>query len=136
MYRVSPFTYLVSALLSAGVANNEVRCATLELLTFNPPTGQTCGQYMEVFSEMTGGMVYNPDSVQNCEYCSMASTNTFLASVFSFYSQRWRNFGLMWAYIIFNAFAAVFIYWLARVPKQRTRINAGQVWNWVSRIRK
>lgn len=28
-----------------------------------------------------------------------------------------RNFGIIWAYIIFNGFAAVFLYWLVRVPK-------------------
>ncbi|KAH8816616.1 ATP-binding cassette transporter [Xylogone sp. PMI_703] len=118
MYRVSPFTYLVSALLSVGVANNEVKCAPLELLTLNPPSGQTCGQYLNPFAEVAGGVVYNPSAAERCQYCSMASTNTFLASVFSFYDQRWRNFGLMWVYINFNAFAAVMIYWLARVPRK------------------
>ncbi|RFU28656.1 hypothetical protein B7463_g7693, partial [Scytalidium lignicola] len=118
MYRVSPFTYLVSALLSVGVANNDVKCATLELLTLNPPSGQTCGQYLGPFAQLAGGVVYNPSATEKCQYCSMSSTNTFLASVFSFYDQRWRNFGLMWVYILFNVFAAVMIYWLARVPRK------------------
>ncbi|KAG9723024.1 hypothetical protein KCU73_g13820, partial [Aureobasidium melanogenum] len=30
----------------------------------------------------------------------------------------WRNFGILWVYIIFNAVAAVGIYWLVRVPKK------------------
>ncbi|KIN00043.1 hypothetical protein OIDMADRAFT_126522 [Oidiodendron maius Zn] len=118
MYRVSPFTYLVSALLSTGVANNEVQCAPLEVLKLNPPIGQTCGEYLADFAQMAGGAIYNPAATTSCEYCSMASTNTFLASVFSFYDQRWRNFGLMLVYIVFNAFAALGIYWLARVPRK------------------
>jgi hypothetical protein len=34
------------------------------------------------------------------------------------YDLRWRNFGIMWAFIIFNVFGAVLFYWLARVPKK------------------
>jgi ATP-binding cassette subfamily G (WHITE) protein 2 (PDR) len=118
MYRVSPFTYLVSALLSTGLGNNEVRCAALELATFNPPSGQTCGEYMAAFVQMTGGAIYNPAATESCQFCPMSDTNMFLASVYSFYDQRWRNFGLMWVYIVFNAFAAVGLYWFARVPRR------------------
>ncbi|OCK85345.1 hypothetical protein K432DRAFT_413340 [Lepidopterella palustris CBS 459.81] len=119
MYRVSPFTYLVSALLSTGLANNIVQCADLEVLRIEPPSGQTCGEYMAAYMNMAGGAVYNPAATENCEFCPLVDTNVFLTSVYSFYSQRWRNFGIMWAFIIFNAFAAVFLYWLARVPKRR-----------------
>ena len=34
-----------------------------------------------------------------------------------YHSNMWRNFGILWAYIIFNIFAALGVYWLARVPK-------------------
>lgn len=27
----------------------------------------------------------------------------------------WRNFGLFWAYVVFNVFAAAFLYWAFRV---------------------
>jgi hypothetical protein len=104
MYRISPFTYLIGAFLSTGLANYEVRCSSLELATFNPPSGQTCGEYIEAFVKMTGGAIYNPNAVQDCKYCPMSTTNIFLASVYSFYDERWRNFGLMWVYIVFNAF--------------------------------
>lgn len=33
-------------------------------------------------------------------------------------ADRWRNFGIMWAFIIFNIFGALFLYWLTRVPKK------------------
>lgn len=35
------------------------------------------------------------------------------------YSNRWRDFGILFAYIIFNIFMAVFLYWLVRVPKHK-----------------
>ncbi|KAL7268765.1 Multidrug resistance protein [Rhizina undulata] len=117
MYRVSPFTYLVSAMLSTGVANNVVECASIELATFNPPSGQTCLEYMTAYMSLAGGKLIDPNATSQCKFCSITSTNTFLASVDITYDDRWRNFGLMCVYIIFNLCAAVGIYWLARVPK-------------------
>jgi ABC-type multidrug transport system permease subunit len=120
MYRVSPFTYLVDAMLSVGVANTAVVCAANELRHFNPPSGQTCFEYMNAFinSPYGGGYLIDNNATTDCSYCSLGSTNQFLAAVSSTYEHRWRNFGILWAFIIFNAFAAVFLYWLIRVPKK------------------
>jgi ATP-binding cassette subfamily G (WHITE) protein 2 (PDR) len=117
MYRVSPFTYLLSAFLSTGLANAPVTCATAELVTITPFANQTCAQYMAPYMQLAGGMLLNPDAAADCLYCSIAQTDAFLASIGSEFSQRWRNFGIMWAYVLFNAAAAVALYWLARVPK-------------------
>ncbi|KAF8850810.1 hypothetical protein BDZ45DRAFT_708183 [Acephala macrosclerotiorum] len=117
MYRVSPFTYLLSAFLSTGLANAPVTCATAEFVTITPFANQTCAQYMAPYMQLAGGTVINPDAVADCLYCSIGQTDVFLASIGSKFSQRWRNLGIMWAYVLFNAGAAVGLYWLARVPK-------------------
>lgn len=124
MYRVSPFTYLVSAMLSTGLANTAVVCAANEILTFNPRAGETCGAYMSAYISANGGYLNNPSATSDCHFCSLSSTNTFLAAVSSSYSERWRNFGIMWVYIIFNAFAAVLLYYLVRVPKTKGKRKA------------
>ncbi|KAF4631501.1 hypothetical protein G7Y89_g6633 [Cudoniella acicularis] len=117
MYRVSPFTYLLSAFLSTSLANAPVTCGAAELVSISPFANQTCAQYMAPYIQLVGGTVINPDAVADCLYCSIAETNVFLESIGSEFSERWRNFGIMWAYVIFNATAAVGLYWLARVPK-------------------
>ncbi|KAI1637777.1 ABC-2 type transporter-domain-containing protein [Biscogniauxia mediterranea] len=119
MYRVSPFTYLVSAMLSTGVANTSVECASNEYVTFDPPAGQTCETYMQPQLEYIGGYLKagTENLTSNCVYCSLKDTNVFLASAKSNYDDRWRNFGILWAYIVFNVFGALFLYWLTRVPK-------------------
>ena len=38
-------------------------------------------------------------------------------------ADRWRNFGIMFAYIIFNVFGALFLYWLTRVPKKSKKAD-------------
>ncbi|GME43998.1 ABC transporter-like protein [Neofusicoccum parvum] len=118
MYYMSPFTYLVSGMLSTGVANTAVECASNEYLSFQPSDGQTCQQYLSNYTQATGGYLLEPDSRSDCQFCSMSSTNTFIASVDIYWKDAWRNFGIMWIYIIFNIFGALFIYWLARVPKK------------------
>ncbi|RAK73142.1 pleiotropic drug resistance family ABC transporter [Aspergillus fijiensis CBS 313.89] len=117
MYRVSPFTYLVSAMLSTGISGTKAVCESVEYLTFNPPNNQTCESYMKAYISVAGGYLEDPSATSNCQFCTISSTDTFLASVSSYFSDAWRNFGLMWVYIIFNIAAAVGIYWLARVPK-------------------
>ncbi|ORY61510.1 ABC-2 type transporter-domain-containing protein [Pseudomassariella vexata] len=117
MYRVSPFTYLISAMLSTAVANTNVQCAANELLRFNPPDGQTCGQYMEVYLQFAGGYLENAGDTANCTYCTISDTNVYLQNVRADYSDRWRNFGIFCVFIIFNIFGALAMYWITRVPK-------------------
>ena len=104
-------------MLSTALAGTNVVCDSLETLKIDPPANQTCGEYLNAFAEFAKGQVQNPDALSQCEYCAMAKTDDFLASVNSFAGDAWRNFGLMWVYIAFNIVGACLIYWLARVPK-------------------
>jgi len=119
MYRVSPFTYLVEGMLSTAVANQRVTCAANEYVTFQPPAGQTCQAYMAPYISTAGGYLEDPNATTDCNFCTYESTNVFLTGVSASYSHYWRDFGILWVYIIFNICAAVMIYWLARVPKKQ-----------------
>lgn len=128
MYRISPFTYLVSGMLSTAVANTEIVCAANEFILVEPPNGQTCAEYLDDYIKgyvfqgetfnPTGGYLEDVNATSQCQLCPMQSTNMYLAGVRSFYSERYRNFGLMWVYIIFNIAAALALYWLVRMPKK------------------
>ncbi|KAL2431395.1 ABC multidrug transporter C [Exophiala dermatitidis] len=121
MYRVSPFTYLIDGMLSTAVAHTTVTCANNEYLHFNPTNGQSCAEYMQPYIDTLGGYLLEPDARTNCSFCQIRSTDTFLAGISAHPKYMWRNFGLLWPYIIFNIFAAVFLYWLVRVPKNKGR---------------
>ncbi|KAI5464892.1 ABC-2 type transporter-domain-containing protein [Mariannaea sp. PMI_226] len=118
MYRLSPFSYMVSGMLSTAVANVKVTCASNEFLSFNPMANQTCGEFMDSYIKQVGGYVLNPDATDTCQFCAISDTNTYLAAVGAHYSDRWRNFGLLWVYVLFNMAAALFLYWLVRMPKK------------------
>ena len=117
MYRVSPGTYLVGGIMSASVAGSEVTCAPNEILQMQAPGNMTCGEFLGPYAKVAGGTVQNPASSDVCGFCSLATTNEFLAGFEIYYSDRWRDFGLLWVYIIVNIVAAMGLYWVFRVPK-------------------
>ncbi|UPK97200.1 hypothetical protein LCI18_008135 [Fusarium solani-melongenae] len=118
MYYVSPFTYLVGGMLSTAVANADVVCASNEWVSFTPPNGTTCAKFMESYIAQVGGKLQDPEATDKCSFCTIASTNVYLGAVNIDYADRWRNFGLLWVYVFFNMAAALFVYWLARMPKK------------------
>jgi ATP-binding cassette subfamily G (WHITE) protein 2 (PDR) len=93
MYRLSPFTYLVSGMLSVGLANSSVQCAEREYIIFDPANGSTCQEYTKTYRGNFGGYVNNPTANSACQFCSVDNTNTFLKAISSDYTQAWRNFG-------------------------------------------
>ncbi|GAA6034810.1 hypothetical protein NBRC10512_000393 [Rhodotorula toruloides] len=126
VYYASPFRYLAEALLATGVGGTRVQCATSELLSFPPPGGSTCGDYMATYIQAAGGYLVDPSSTSHCQFCSISDTNTFLKTFNYDYDHRWRDFGIMWIYIAFNVAAAILCYWLARMPKNPRKSRAGK----------
>lgn len=131
MYRVSPLTYLISGMLSAGLANIDVQCSDLEPVVIQPPSSVTCGTYLAAYIATAGGAVYNSNTTSNCEFCLVTESDVFLASVSSYYGERWRNFGLMWVYIAFNVFVTPVLYWYFRV---RGWPGFSRLGAWVNRV--
>lgn len=74
---------------------------------------------MAPYINLAGGYLTNgsEQSTSQCDFCPLASTNSFLSQVSITYDTRWRDFGLLWVYIGVNVALAIFLYWLARVPK-------------------
>ncbi|OAA64160.1 ABC-2 type transporter [Akanthomyces lecanii RCEF 1005] len=121
MYRVSPFTYLVSAILSTGLANTEVTCAANEYVKFDPPNGSTCNDFLKDYVDKAGGYLLNPDATSECNFCTIKDTNVYLKTLSSSYTHRWRDFGIGMVYIVVNIAGALVLYWLVRMPKSKNK---------------
>ncbi|KAK4448665.1 ABC transporter-like protein [Podospora aff. communis PSN243] len=117
MYRVSPFTYWIGGIVSTMVHERPVVCSSAEMLVFDPPRGATCGEYLAPLAGQMPGTLGNPNATAGCEYCTISVADQFLASVDIFWSERWRNFGLMWVYIVFNIAVAIGAYYVFRVKR-------------------
>ena len=123
MYHVTPFTYLVEALVTNGgytypifecvrlscysrvVAGGgrAIRCAERELVSMDPPSGQTCGEFLGPYIEFAGGYLTNANDEASCHFCPVSDADTQLFnSVNMSFSHRWRDVGFLCAYIVFN----------------------------------
>jgi ATP-binding cassette subfamily G (WHITE) protein 2 (PDR) len=115
MYRVSPLTYIVGGIAASGLHGHPVQCSESEISVFNPPGGSTCGAYLEAYLEEVPGQLYNPAATSECQYCSLSNSDQFLSLSAISWSTRWRNFGIVWAYIVINICIAVTLYYVFRV---------------------
>lgn len=117
MYHLSPFTYLISGYASNVLHDVPVVCANKELNLFTPPGNgtMTCLEYAGPYLEMAFGYLKNPDATENCEYCRYKVGDEFLLGVNMKWSERWRNSGLLWAYIFFNIVLVFGFFYLTRV---------------------
>lgn len=117
MYRVSPLTYLIHGLVSAGVANMEMACSSTELLRVQSPPNLTCGAYFREYMAQAGGQVMNPLSTGECLFCPITDANSVISGFGVEVEYRWRDFAIFTVYVMFNILVTFGLYWLARVPK-------------------
>ncbi|ODV90247.1 hypothetical protein CANCADRAFT_103973 [Tortispora caseinolytica NRRL Y-17796] len=122
MYRCNPITYFIQGVLSVGLADSTVECASYEYVSLEAVPGTNCEEYLSRYMSVAGGYVLDPNATE-CRFCSMSSTNVFLESIDAFYSQAWRNIGIFICFIAFNYMATIFLYWLVRVPKKKDRVK-------------
>jgi len=120
MYRVSPFTYLIEAILGQAIGHQLINCADKELVTLQPPSGQTCGEFMAGFISNRGGYLTNPDASTACRFCSSRTTDQWMEPTFNiFYGHHWRDFGFFCVYITFNICAIYLLTYLVRVREHK-----------------
>ena len=117
MYYVSPFTYWIGGIVSTVLHGRAVECSPAETLVFSPPGGMTCGEYLAPLSGKTPGVLQNPSDGESCRYCGFAVADQYLAGVDVFWADRWRNFGIVWAYIVFDVAMAIGLYYVFGVKK-------------------
>ena len=58
---------------------------------------------MSPYISRAGGYLVNPNSTEDCRFCSFRNTDEFLDLSFNIkYSNRWRDVGIFIAFIVFN----------------------------------
>lgn len=107
MYWLSPFHYLLEGLLGAITHGVKITCASKEYAYFAAPPGQTCASYTDAYVRQAGGYVITA-SDGLCGFCQYADGDQFAASFNVYYNHKWRDYGIFWAYAIFN-FIWVFV---------------------------
>ncbi|KAF1982123.1 hypothetical protein K402DRAFT_397857 [Aulographum hederae CBS 113979] len=106
MYWLTPFKYLLEGFLGLLLSGQPVRCDPQEMAMFPPPPGQSCQSYAGPYAQMAGGYVQDMEGGL-CGFCQYADGDQFAASFNVFREFVWRDFGIFWAFIVFN-FAVVY----------------------------
>ncbi|KAI8968505.1 ABC-2 type transporter-domain-containing protein [Mycotypha africana] len=118
MYWLDPFHYYIEGLTVNELEHLVVECNESDLLKFPPPAGQTCGEYMANFFEAGNtGYITNPDAMQPelCGYCSYKSGPEYYETRNQWSaSHKWRNFGILVAFFVFNVFVFLLLVFLKR----------------------
>lgn len=119
VYYISPYTYLIGGLVANSLSGMTVTCAQSELNIFNPPTGQTCQSFAGAFVEVSGKLL-NPNATSACEYCRYSIGDQYLQTLNMSFDDRWRNFGFMFVYIVFNTTLCFAFFYLTKIASFNT----------------
>ena len=84
MYWLTPFHYLMEALLSLVTHDVPLVCDREELAIFNAPSGQDCSTYVGAFAAQIGGTVRtlvegNGDTLAQCGFCQYEDGDAFVS---------------------------------------------------------
>lgn len=115
MYKLSPYTYIIQNLVGSILHQRPVSCSAKEFSFFDPPSGQTCGEYMKDFIAKTHGYLQDPQATTNCGYCLYTVADQYLLTVGIKYKYVWRNVGFFCAYVVFNMVACMILYRFIRL---------------------
>ncbi|KAK0566531.1 ATP-binding cassette transporter snq2 [Tilletia horrida] len=127
MFPLSPFSWLVESLVGNAVTGIPVRCTAQEYNVLRPPPGQTCDAYLSAFSTSlqtleSGGQVTAIDSGYfttlpdgTCGYCQFRDGDQFLSSVSLDAAFRFRDIGILFAYVGFNVLLAYALFFFFRI---------------------
>ncbi|KAJ5885523.1 hypothetical protein N7495_010033 [Penicillium taxi] len=125
MYRVNPVTYLMGGMIKAALANAPLHCAAIDLLRIPLPAqngSESCGTYLAAYIRTAGGKVLNSDTFsgtgKDCIFCAVTDTNVTLREMGMDVQTRWRDLGILAAYVGVNITATFFFYWLIRGRKK------------------
>ncbi|KAI9227529.1 MAG: ABC-2 type transporter-domain-containing protein [Piptocephalis tieghemiana] len=103
MYWISTYHYSVESFVVNDLHGKAVICKSEEFFEIIPPANQTCGSYMsDFFGAGAPGYINNPEDSTSCQYCPFKVGDEFYAPYKWSFDHRWRNFGILIGFCVFN----------------------------------
>ncbi|GKZ20907.1 hypothetical protein AbraIFM66951_009229 [Aspergillus brasiliensis] len=119
LFWVDPMRYFFGASLGSVLHGVPVHCASSDLVTFDAPPGDTCGQYAAAFLESNPGYLVNPNATADCSYCPYSIGDEYLATLDYSYGQRWWNWAVFVGFCCTNFVLLFAIVWFTKGRGQR-----------------
>lgn len=111
IYWMNPFNYLMGGLLVFNVWDTDVQCKENEFAIFDPPTNQTCIDYLGTYMETIGSRMnlVNPDATQACKVCEYRMGSDYLFTInLKEYYYGWRDIGIVAIFAV-SSYALVYL---------------------------
>lgn len=122
IYYLDPFNYLMGSLLTFTTFSAPVICAEVEFAVFDPPSGQTCQQYLGPYQMGMGARtnLTNPDATAGCRVCEYRNGSDYLYSVnLEDYYYGWRDAGIVVLFAV-SSYAMVYLLMKLRTKRSKT----------------
>ena len=118
LYYLVPSTYWIGGVLAATLRDIPVQCGPGEAATFNPPPGQTCGQYAQSYVDQVGtGYLTNPSATSDCGYCQYSSGVEYMAVLNINPSDKWKYLPIFLGFVCSNWMLVYFFIYTVRVKR-------------------
>eukprot|EP01119_Soliformovum_irregulare_P011476 TRINITY_DN2879_c0_g2_i1.p1 TRINITY_DN2879_c0_g2~~TRINITY_DN2879_c0_g2_i1.p1 ORF type:complete len:1232 (-),score=397.00 TRINITY_DN2879_c0_g2_i1:26-3475(-) len=117
-YWLNPFHWFLEGIVTNVFYRLNIVCRPIDFYVYNPPANTTCGEYSAAFMSTAPGYLNNPSDTAGCQYCPFQAGSEFYEMNEWSYSSRWRDFGILCAYWIFNIGVSSALIYLFRKPKR------------------
>lgn len=121
LYWLDPFRWIFGGHIEDTLHNVQVHCSQSDLAIFDPPSGQTCGQYAADFLQTAVGYLTNPEATVDCGYCAYTTGDDYAATMDLSFDKRWRDLGLCIVFCVSNTALIYFVTWFTRVRGRGAR---------------
>ncbi|KAH4116313.1 hypothetical protein HBH47_169040 [Parastagonospora nodorum] len=121
MYYLNPFNYLMGSLLVFSDWDWNIQCTDREFSIFDPPSGQTCAEYLEAWlgGPGSGNNLINPDATAACRVCQYTRGSDYLRTInLNEYSYGWRDAGICVIFAI-SSYALVYVLFKLRTKASK-----------------
>ncbi|KAF2813847.1 ABC transporter [Mytilinidion resinicola] len=111
MYYLNPFNFLMGSLLVFTDFSWDIKCKESEFAVFDPPSGQTCAQYLDAWLNGPGSRnnLVNADATTQCKVCQYRSGSDYLYTVNLLdYYYGWRDAAICVIFAI-SSYALVYL---------------------------
>ncbi|KAM0670779.1 hypothetical protein ACQRIT_006673 [Beauveria bassiana] len=123
IYYLNPFNYLMGSILTFTMWGQDVKCKESEFARFDPPSGQSCSQYLDSYLHSQGpgavANLVNPDATSDCKVCTYTKAQDYLRTLnLNEYYYGWRDAAIV-VLLVFSSYILVYVLMKLRTKRSK-----------------
>ncbi|KAI9037656.1 uncharacterized protein KD926_000142 [Aspergillus affinis] len=119
IFWTDPMRYFFGGSVGNVLHGLKAKCSPRDFTLFDPPVGQTCGEYVSDFLASSAGYISNPTSTSDCSYCPYSIGDDYSATLDYSYGRKWRDWAVFLGFCLTNIACLYVIMWWRQGRSQR-----------------